>query len=104
MSTQPETRLQRKIQKWFTDRGFFVLKIHGGKFQRAGIPDLLLMIQGRAFFIEVKTAIGRVSPLQVAVMNEIEKVASVPCYVVRSLEECEAICVAAMEQSESSER
>ena len=69
------------------------MKIHGNKFQKAGIPDLLLMKEGRAFFIEVKTKSGRVSPLQFAVMKEIERVASVPCYVVRELEECEAICV-----------
>jgi Holliday junction resolvase len=93
MPTTPETRLQRSIQKWFTDKGFYVLKIHGNQFQKSGIPDLLIMREGRAFFIEVKTPVGRVSPLQFARMKEIERVASVPCFVVRELKECEAICV-----------
>jgi hypothetical protein len=41
MASKPETKLQRAIQKELKSRGWWCLKIHGGIFQRAGIPDLL---------------------------------------------------------------
>lgn len=72
-------------------------------YQKAGVPDLLLLKNGRAIFIETKTPSGRLSRLQVAVMKEIERVASVPCYVVRKLEECETIYSEAMGLDASSE-
>ena len=103
MATTPETKLQRAVQRWFIDRGFWTFKIHGSMYQKAGVPDLLLLKNGRAIFIETKTPSGRLSRLQVAVMKEIERVASVPCYVVRKLEECETIYSEAMGLDASSE-
>ena len=56
MVTQPESRLQRKIRGaleaayprsvWF--------KYHGGPFTRAGVPDLLGVVEGRFIALEVK--------------------------------------------------
>lgn len=48
-------------------------KIHGGAFQQAGIPDLLVVLAGRAYFFEVKSPGGRwkVTRLQAATMTAI---------------------------------
>ena len=40
------------IQKKY---GGFVLKVHGGRYQRTGIPDILYWLNGHAFAFEVKT-------------------------------------------------
>ena len=88
MATTPETLLQRSIQKWLRSKGYWCLKVHGSQYQRAGIPDLLILKNGKAWFIETKIKSNQPSPLQRAVIAEIERVADVPCFVIRSLEEC----------------
>jgi hypothetical protein len=66
MSTQPESRLQRKIREaleaewptsWWT-------KFHGGPFTKAGVPDLIGCVDGRMCALEVKMPDGEVSPVQ----------------------------------------
>lgn len=52
----PETRLVARMvsairKRWPT---VWIVKIHGGPYQRVGIPDLLVIIDGRAVGIEVK--------------------------------------------------
>ena len=42
----------------------YPVKLHGGQFQQAGLPDIMCLIQGRVVFFEVKTEIGRVSKIQ----------------------------------------
>lgn len=61
--------------------------------QRAGVPDFLVIIQGRTFFVEFKTATGKVSRLQRHEHGKIRG-AGVPVYVVRSVEELEATLMA----------
>lgn len=66
MGTQPESRLQRRIRAvletkypqsvWF--------KYHGGPLTRAGVPDLIGVVEGRACMLEVKTEDGDVSAVQ----------------------------------------
>jgi len=41
-----------------------VIKLHGGPYQQAGLPDLLVVIRGRAVFLEVKRPGGALTPLQ----------------------------------------
>lgn len=56
MSTQPESRLQRRIREALEiefPRSFW-FKVHGGPFTRAGIPDLVGCVNGRFFALEVK--------------------------------------------------
>ena len=42
--------------------GGFYIKIHGGMFQRAGIPDIIGVRKGRFIAIEVKTPDNRAGP------------------------------------------
>lgn len=66
---QPEARLQRNIQKALREEfghAILVFKIHGGPMMMAGLPDLIGVIAGRFFGIEVKMpeSIDNVSVIQ----------------------------------------
>ena len=54
MSTQPESRLQRKIQDALKLQGYFVFKVHGSEFMMAGLPDLIVCAEGLFIGLEVK--------------------------------------------------
>ena len=49
-----EAVLQRAIQKAIRDRGGKVIKIHGNAYAQAGTPDLIGVLAGVSFAIEVK--------------------------------------------------
>lgn len=89
-----ETKLTKKI----TDRlaklkaqGYRLwwLKVHGNAFQKAGVPDLCVVFEGRAIFLEVKTDGKDASKLQDHVIQRIRDAGGVAC-VVRSVDEAEA--------------
>lgn len=86
--------LERTIVASITRRaqaaGWWVTKLHGGPMQRAGLPDLLCLKDGRACFLEVKQPGKDATPLQKHRMQEIARGGGVPCYVVHSAEEAEA--------------
>jgi hypothetical protein len=90
MSTKPETRLQRKIRKGLKRNvGGWWVKIHGGPFQAAGIPDLLGCVEGQFFALEVKRPDDTkgATEIQERVMKQIRtKGKGVSC-VIESLEE-----------------
>lgn len=54
MGTQPESRLQRKIQDALKVEGWFVFKVHGSEFMMAGLPDLIVCASGLFIGLEVK--------------------------------------------------
>ena len=56
--------------------GFWSMKIHGGPFQRAGVPDILLIRDGRAYWIEAKRPGCYPTPIQSSVMRELERAGS----------------------------
>lgn len=49
-----ESTITNAIMKRLRSLGFYVLKIHGGPYQQVGVPDLLAVKDGHAFFFEVK--------------------------------------------------
>jgi hypothetical protein len=63
------------------------MKVHGGPYQLAGVPDLLCIKHGRAVFLEVKQPGKRPTPIQVRRMNEIETQGGASCHVVTSAEQ-----------------
>jgi hypothetical protein len=74
-SETPEGRLSKRIRVAISREypGAFVEKIAGGPYQSVGLPDLLVVIEGRAFGLEVKRqrpgeteqhARGRATPTQ----------------------------------------
>lgn len=61
-------------------------KIFKGLGVRAGVPDLIVFYRAQIFGLELKAGKGRVSPVQLATMNDME-VAGARVAVARSLDE-----------------
>jgi Holliday junction resolvase len=85
-----EASIVASIVRAAKESGWWVMKIHGGPHQLAGVPDLLCLRQGRAVFLEVKQPGKKATPLQAARMNEIETQGGAVCHVVTSRAEAEA--------------
>jgi len=49
-----EAHLKDKCMKALKEHGGFALKVHGGLYQKRGIPDILYWFNGRSFAIELK--------------------------------------------------
>ena len=60
--TLTESKLQKKIIDNFTNKEFLVIKLI--KTNTNGIPDLLILKNGIAKFVEVKKPGGKISELQ----------------------------------------
>jgi hypothetical protein len=86
-----ESTITKSIQRLAKTRGWWCMKVAGGAFQRAGIPDLLLIKSGRAVFLEVKQPGKKPTPLQTQVMNEISQVGGACTACVTSRDEAEEI-------------
>lgn len=84
-----EKTVVNNIRDYLRKEGFFVLKIHGGPNQQAGIPDLLAIKEGRAWWFEVKTETGKTTKLQV---HTIEQLRGFGCVaeIVRSVDDVKA--------------
>lgn len=52
--SQPEARLQRRIQSALRARGAFVFKVHGSTHMMSGLPDLIVCWRGQFIGMEVK--------------------------------------------------
>ena len=68
----------------------FAWKQHGGQFGTAGLPDIILCLNGRFVAFEVKTTSGRLTPLQESTLTKIRK-AKGNAYKVTSLQEVKEI-------------
>lgn len=83
-----ESTITAAIKKAAEADGWWVMKIHGGPHQLAGVPDLLCIRNGLAVFLEVKQPGKKATALQVRRMAEITRKGGAPCDVVTST--CEA--------------
>lgn len=90
MAKGPETRLQSRIRKALTQRfpDIFLFKVHGGRFQSAGIPDLLGCIRGHMIGLEVKVP-GRENRATALQLQQIDKMNKAGAYatIVTSVEQ-----------------
>ena len=91
MSAKPETLLVQRIIKALRHEGAFVLKVHGGPYQVAGVPDLLCCVRGRLIGLEVKVGSNNATPLQEKTMADIRAAGGIAA-VVRSVEEALEVC------------
>ena len=82
-----ERDIVRSIVRLAEKRGYWAMKIHGGPYQRSGIPDLLVLRQGRAAWLEVKRPGRRATPLQARTMRDIAIRGGCPAEVVTSRQE-----------------
>lgn len=84
MAPGPESVLVGKIKKAVAERWpeSFVTKMHGSAYSTAGMPDLLVVIDGYAICLEVKapranesaaSLMSRVTPIQFEMLHKIQK-------------------------------
>jgi Holliday junction resolvase len=67
-----ESKIQAKIIKRFTDEGYFVIKLI--KTNKNGIPDLMILKDGKTIFIEVKRPmVGKLSKVQEYRIKELKE-------------------------------
>lgn len=59
-----ETSLTKKIEKWWEQKGTYVLKFHGNNFSQQGVSDLIMCYKGRFIALEVKVKDNKPTPLQ----------------------------------------
>ncbi len=84
MAKKPETRLQMRIQKELCrtyGRRLWLFKVHGGPFQKAGIPDLVGCVDGLFFALEVKMPGETPKPIQHAMITLIQISGGLAAYV-----------------------
>ena len=86
-----ESSIVASIVRSAKQSGWWVMKIHGGPHQLAGVPDLLCLRHGKAVFLEVKQPGKRPTQIQAARMNEIETQGGASCHVVTSRAEADAV-------------
>lgn len=91
--SQPESLLVKQIKSALERKyGGLWIKIHGGPYQQAGIPDLLGCQDGRFLGLEVKVP-GRektLTKLQAQTLDEIKQAGGISA-VVTSVEEAEEV-------------
>jgi hypothetical protein len=75
MTTKPESRRQRRIQKALRKRfpKIWLFKTWGGPFQPSGLPDLLGCFNGHFFSFEVKEPGEEPSEIQLETIADIQK-------------------------------
>ena len=90
MAKQSEGRIVDAIIKFLrTLPRSFVYKVHGGRFQRAGLPDIYFTcdrLDGQSFWFEVKTSTGRLTRLQEQTIEDLDRAGCVVA-VVRSVDD-----------------
>lgn len=86
MSKTRETAIVNKIRDALKKRGVLCFKWHGSVMGQTGMPDLLAIVDGRAIWLEVKTATGDTTKLQVHMLAKMREAGCVAA-VVRSVDE-----------------
>src|SRR3990172_5805834 len=82
MAQTPEGKLTDRVVKYLKGlqaRGepLWFYKVHGGPYQKAGVPDLCIVYYGRAVFLEIKTLGKKLSPLQEHTCNQLQKAGAI---------------------------
>lgn len=69
-----EKQVENKIKKWLEQNNYWYFKVHGGPFQKTGVPDIIACVKGKFVAIEVKRSDGGiVSELQKAQIQKIKE-------------------------------
>ena len=90
MTTGKETRFKDKVIKYLTERGAYVIKIHGGSLQKSGEPDIIACYKGWFLGFELKTDEGRPTKLQQYKVKQIQRAGGY-AMVTSSLEEIKEV-------------
>lgn len=69
--TGPEKQFENKIKDYLTARGIWYVKFFANAYTKKGVPDILACVNGRFVAIEVKSATGKPTALQVHACHQI---------------------------------
>ena len=86
-----EKAIVDKIKTVLKSRGIWVTKLHGGPTQQSGLPDLLVVLNGRACFLEVKQPGCVATPIQLHTLEQLRKAGAIAVVVTSVSEALEAI-------------
>lgn len=97
MASAPEQRLTQQVIRYLKQlrvqgERIWWVKLHGGPQQQRGLPDLLVIYDGRHTFIELKAPGGRLTKFQAYAIREINAVRG-RAVVCRSLNEVRRVLV-----------
>ena len=81
-----EKNITKAIMNHLKSIKAFAVKLHGGPFQAAGLPDIMCILHGQTVFFEVKTEVGKVTRIQSHCHDRIRKAGGLVS-VVRSVDE-----------------
>lgn len=85
-----ESRLVSRIIAECERRGAWTCKLHGGPYQAAGLPDLVVVWQARTLWFEAKTPDGELTPIQRR-QHDLMRAAGAEVHLVRSVADVIAI-------------
>jgi len=76
MGLTPEGKVTKQIIDYLktlkrSGEAVWWLKLHGGPMQKAGVPDLLVIREGRHFLFEIKNPGGKATQLQQILINKV---------------------------------
>lgn len=60
-----EKDFQNEVIKFLKQHNIYYIKVWGGGFQRAGIPDLIVCLKGKFIAIELKNEIRKTNTITV---------------------------------------
>ena len=72
-----EKPFETQIRKFLESEGCYCFKVWGGGYQQAGIPDLLICVNGYFVAVEVKGDKGKPTDLQLYNIERIKKAGGV---------------------------
>ena len=84
MAKKRETKRQQKIQRALRARygsDLWIMKVHGGPFQKDGIGDLMGIVCGLGFMFEVKEPDGDESELQKETLKDFRKAGGMATFI-----------------------
>jgi len=88
-----EELVQKRVVAWLKKQKIWYMKVHGGPYQMAGVPDLMIIYHGQAIFVELKATGKKPTRLQAAVMSELARAGAIvfwgddPDIIIRELQE-----------------
>ena len=68
-----EKNFEGRVKRWLRQNGCYVVKYYGCGTTRAGVPDLLICVNGKFLAVELKAEKGTTTPLQETQLKLIEK-------------------------------
>ena len=72
MATTPEGRVKNRLKAMLKKHDVWFYMPQAGAFGRAGIPDFVLIVEGRFVGVECKAGRKNPTPLQIATMKQID--------------------------------